>query len=591
MLEDPQVRDVVLKLIEEGEWSPGPNPIDDETAGALRAVREKGQALREMSLHTNPFYLIGATTRDDRRRIVALAEEKSLHADHESCQKARSTLTNPRTRLTAEVGWLPGVSPKKAEHLMRLLTQDPMAIRAEKGIPTLAHANLLAAVFDTLGDEEPPESVADFIVEFAWVADNIEPSTVLRDINEDRSVSGFAEIADGETIETEISEKRKSYRDTIKSALGHLSTTNLMAVMSRAVVLATNSGENYGPELIHELADAYEVGAQGFLVKEAANISQLVASIKDAASRGTAAVDPLIARVGAVAANWTRVAQPILLSTKARGIQHQSSAGIAYSIRGLAGDLFNERGMLVQAQTLTNIIGESFSDAPEVSELVTGDMAVIADLFERRNEAVEKEEEWAKEITYEAEIGAVFKQQFRISPDGIEWKGRRFPLETIKQVRWGGMRHSVNGIPTGTTYTIIFGDSSTYETVSLRRSEVYSKIIGCLWGAVCGRLITELLMSLANAKWVRFGGALIGDEGVELTRHRTFRSGERVRCSWAEVQVYSADGSFFIKSKSDSKTYDSMSYVQVDNVHVLEAVIRVFFKAPHPRMSDLLKGG
>jgi hypothetical protein len=44
---------------------------------------------------------LGVTTRDDRRRIVELAEEKSLELDHEVCQKARSDLTNPRTRLSA----------------------------------------------------------------------------------------------------------------------------------------------------------------------------------------------------------------------------------------------------------------------------------------------------------------------------------------------------------------------------------------------------------------------------------------------------------------------------------------------------------
>jgi len=33
------------------------------------------------SLNNSPFYLLGATTRDDRRCIVELAEEKSLTLD------------------------------------------------------------------------------------------------------------------------------------------------------------------------------------------------------------------------------------------------------------------------------------------------------------------------------------------------------------------------------------------------------------------------------------------------------------------------------------------------------------------------------
>lgn len=67
------------------------------------------RTLKSTALHQAPFALLGVTTRDDRRRIVELAEDKSLELDHDVCQKARSDLTNPRTRLRAEIAWLPRV--------------------------------------------------------------------------------------------------------------------------------------------------------------------------------------------------------------------------------------------------------------------------------------------------------------------------------------------------------------------------------------------------------------------------------------------------------------------------------------------------
>src|SRR5690348_6600960 len=84
----------------------------------------------------SPFAILGATCRDDRKRIVELAEEKSLELDHDVCQKARSDLTNPRTRLNAEIGWLPGISPRKASQLLSGVRQDPRAIAKEEGLPT-----------------------------------------------------------------------------------------------------------------------------------------------------------------------------------------------------------------------------------------------------------------------------------------------------------------------------------------------------------------------------------------------------------------------------------------------------------------------
>lgn len=46
-------------------------------------------------LHQSPFALLGVTTRDDRKHIVQLAEERSLELNPDLCQKARSDLTNP----------------------------------------------------------------------------------------------------------------------------------------------------------------------------------------------------------------------------------------------------------------------------------------------------------------------------------------------------------------------------------------------------------------------------------------------------------------------------------------------------------------
>lgn len=142
-------------------------------------------------MHANPFWILGVTTRDDRRKIVEMAEERSLHIDHDLCQKARSDLTNPRARLSAEMAWMPGVAPRVAEKLTKTLSEDPFSVRSEDGLPELARANLMAAAFELVDESEPAESIAELIRDFAWVVETIDASDVLRDVNEDRAVSGF----------------------------------------------------------------------------------------------------------------------------------------------------------------------------------------------------------------------------------------------------------------------------------------------------------------------------------------------------------------------------------------------------------------
>ena len=548
------------------------------------------RTLKATALHQTPFAILGVTTRDDRRRIVELAEEKSLDLDHDVCQKARSDLTNPRTRLSAEIAWLPGVSPRKASQLVENLLHDPMAVRGESGLPTLAHLNLLAAAFEAVDSEHDAEDLASFIQEVAYLVDEIDPEDVLRDINEDRAVSGFPEVRALDQIEAELAERKRYYRSAIKDALDRLPPTTLVQVMTDTVEGVTLGGEDHAPELIDDLVDSYEVETQGFLQKEAENVHKLIKAARDSANSGEAAVKPYVDKLDAVARNWDKVAQPIQLSAKARGIDHEASRDLAYEIRSLAIDLFNTHDMLTQSQRLTGLLQELFAELPEVSERVEQDADALADIFHERKQAVARRDEWAREITYRAEIGVMFKDTLSISPDGISWKGQSFSLDSITRVRWGGVRHSVNGVPTGTTYTIAFGDKRSEAVVELKKEDIYSKFIDKLWRAVCIRLLGEMLEALKDGRDLYFGDALLHDDGITLVKHKFLGANERVRCTWGQVQIWNADGSFCIGSKDDKKTNVGISYIHVANTHILEQLIRMAFKKPGlRRLSELLQ--
>lgn len=465
-----------------------------------------------------------------------------------------------------------------------------MAVREESGLPTLAHLNLLAAAFEAVDGEHDAEDLASFIQEVAYLVDEIDPESVLRDINEDRAVSGFPEVRALDQVEAELAERKRYYRNAIKHALDRLPPTTLVQVMTDTVEAVTFGGEEHAPELIDDLVDSYEVEAQGFLQKEAENVHKLINAAREAANSGEAAVKPYVDKLYAVVRNWDKVAQPIQLSAKARGIDHEASRDLAYEIRSLAIDLFNTHDMLTQAQRLTGLLQELFAELPEVSERVEQDADALADIFHERKQAVARRDEWAREITYRAEIGVMFKDTLSISPDGISWKGQSFSLDSITRVRWGGVRHSVNGVPTGTTYTIAFGDKRSEAVVELKKEDIYSKFIDKLWRAVCVRLLGEMLEALKDGRDLYFGDALLHDDGITLVRHKFLGANERVRCTWGQVQIWNADGSFCIGSKDDKKTNVGISYIHVANTHILEQLIRMAFKKPGMRrLSDLLQ--
>ena len=586
--EYPEVYEMTIRYIREEIKSAFSNSNSTDrsiTAGQMKV----GAGEIRTALHNNPFSILGVTTRDDRRRIVELAEEKSLTLDSDACTKARSDLTTPRNRLAVEMAWLPGLSPNSARVLVGNLHSHIDLVKKATTAPALAKANLLAAAIELLDPEMDVNPWCDWIVEFAYTVDMIEPENVLREINEDRSVSGFPEVKGIEQIEVELRERQRFYTDTIKTALNRFSSDKLVDVVTRVVETTTHSGEEHGASLIHDLIERYESDSNvnKFLQDEAGNIKKLAEAIRQAAHKGESSVKPLVDKLIQVVGKWDSVAQPIQLSVKARGLDHDLSYEVAHSIRNLGLDLFNKHDMLGTVNRLTNVLQELFAELPDMVEKLDQDAETLDEIHKNRKNAQERSAEWAREITYQAEIGLIFKDTLRISPNGVEWKNNLIPLDSIAWVRWGAVSRSVNGVPTGTDYTIAVGDNRSSSVIETRKGEIFSSFTDKLWRAVCVRLLTETLEELKNGKSISIGGVVIDDKGLQLTKHKFFGNETEYR-DWGKVTYVSSGGSLFITAQDDKKVYVSLPYLSTPNAHILEAMIRLSFKKWTGRLSGLL---
>lgn len=558
-------------------------------AGCDPAKTDTGRVWKPFgaSIDNVPFAVLGATPRDTRKRIVELAEERSLELDPVVCQKARSDLTNPRTRLSAEVAWFPGLSPGKIVKCIGELHDDPMSIRGETGLPPLAHFNLMAYALETV-NEGDGDSIGDFVCEVSGLAEDVDSESVLRDVNEDRQIAKFPPVQAVEQVDAALSEHKDRCRGAVKRALNALPSATLVHALTVAVDTATDSGETPAPKLLDDLIDSYAVEVQAALDMGASRIRRLVAAVKSSVGNGAPAVDAKIAQLEVATRKWDAIAQPIQLSYKARGMDHEVSHGLANEIRSLAVDLFNSHDLLVQAQRITELLQEIFAELPDVSEQLEEDADALEDVAEKRQKSEVEQREWEQKITYSADVGAIFKNRLSIGRDGIVWKGQQFQLASVSLVRWGGVRHSTNGIPTGTTYTIGFGSQRSSATVELKKQSIYAAFTDKLWQAVCTRLVWELLEGVKEGKQFRFGTALIRDDGLTLTKHRFLGSNESVPCGWHDVHVWSQDGSLYIGRKADKKTYVGLSYISDWNTHILEAAIRSAFKKGINKLSDVL---
>jgi hypothetical protein len=535
-----------------------------------------------------PFGVLGASTRDNRHRIVELAETKNLTVDGDLLSRARSDLTNPRARVSAEVAWLPGLSPARASSLCDLLRRDLEAfLAAATNESPLVQANMIAAALEWFDPLTEAHSWVKWILSLADASGRVQGDAVLRILNEDRAVAGIPEIPMLEFLDSELGLRRRSFRSAVKDALDRIPTGTMLQVITQVATTATDNGTRQAPLLIDEIIDIFEVEAGPFFDREADNARRLMAAV--ASSRSPeAVVQRLLEGVERVVRNWVHVAKPIYLSMRPRGLEHTPSHKLANELRGLSIRLNNDHGLFEPSQRITSLLQHAFADLFSLADQVQQDANTLKEIAEEQQRSREQREQWARDIAFEAELGLVIKDRLRLSTEGVEWKGSRYRLEAITRIGWGATRHSVNGIPTGTSYKIFVGDDQNIAEIRLGNAELFTGFVERLWRAVGPRLVTELLRGLREGKRYHFGQAILDDRGIDVPKHRWFKADERVYGTWDKIHVWAADGSFHIGAKGDKKTFAALPYQEANNTLVLETAIRAAFEKGADRLSDIL---
>lgn len=537
----------------------------------------------------NPFAILKASSRDRKAHLNELADEAALHGDHDAAINARNVLSNPRTRLAAEVAWFPGLSPKRIT-----LTLDHIAqggTPALDGFNALSCANFLVETLDACSKGGPGE-LQEGIEALASHVENIDVENVLQAINEDRQAAELPAVTDPSLVEAEINERVKHYERTATALLEDLPTMEMVEVYEGLISDSTNEGEDVGHRLIDALIDSYELKASSFLSEEAGRIKGLVEKAKTAADNHAsekqvrASVNEII---GALRI-WDRVAHPIQLAYKSRGLTHDESQDLAFAARGLGIHIFNKHDYLDDAKLMSEAIQELFSEIAAVSEKIEEDIKALNDIAinraeKKRNEA-ESEAEFAQEITYSTEFGLIFKDKFRISPEGFDYKGSLIPLDQITGVRWGAVKKSTNGIPTGTYY--YFGYGTKTSSVLLQPNQhQYQAIIQRAWRAVCMRILLDWMGDWSKGRKVTIAGVDVSDDGLVLRRSRFLKDDETKFFTWFEVSKGAHNGFLHFYGKPDKKFTASFSYKDGWNVHILDFAIDKIWEGKANKLSKI----
>lgn len=533
-----------------------------------------------MNLFENPFYILGISTRDSKQRIVEACDEKSLTLDSDMCMRFRAMLTQPRNRLMAEISWLPGVAPSRALNLLEKVKTDPRDLfNSVKGSDPLVKCNALAALLKHHNFKESP--VNYLIITIAKAFDEINYDNLLSTINEDRHLAGLPQIQDLENIKEAIQEHAKYLVCAMRDALNNAPNPDI--VFTKIVEHITSNGQVHPPLLIADLTELYKIEVQKYLDKLAQEIRAITEGIQS--HNNIEKIDSALNLLEKKVKSWDQIVQPIQLIMQSKGMEDSHSQEIANELRRTTIYLANELEMHDMAQRVSMLMAEVFKELPQFAERVSEDLSVLEDILDRKVRSVEEERKWREEISLDIEIGKLIKDRLIISPDIITYKGRSIKTAEVTRVRWGVFVQIINGIRTS-YYTIWVGTpnqlfkvecNTTFEGTATVEAR-YSLITDKLWKAVCVRLFSETLSSLSSGEKKVYGDAVIDKDGVLLKKSKLLWMSEPFYSKWEDLSISNGPGTFIIQSTNEKKAKAELSYRDIDNVHILEAMLRFLWK-------------
>lgn len=540
-----------------------------------------------MNLFQNPFYIIRVSTRDSKQTIVETCDAKSLTIDADLCTRFRSVLTHPRNRLSAELAWLPGLSPVRALGLIEKLQKDPkMFLTSLDGTNPLARCNVLITyLFHHKPQDE--SQIGNLLIDIARSFDQIDYSNLLTIINEDRQIAKIPLIQDVESIKQEMQNRRDYMVGVMKNSLNNVKAPD--KVLTEIIAKTMSDWKQHPPILIEELTDKYQIEVQKYLDQLVGQIRTVISTIQKQPKKSFEYQMPTLYKF---LKTWDQIAQPIQLVQQSKGMDDPYSKELAQELRSLAITMANSYEMHPEAKQVTKMVAEIFKELPQFAEKVSEDLTALEDILKRKVQSKKEEQQWRKECSLDVELGSfLFKKRLKITPEIIRFKNDQVSTKDVNRIRWGATatKHSVNYIPTGTSYSFFIQIGSNQKSIRIEPSDqsLYDMIVDRLWKAVGMRLYSETLRSLSEGGTVSFGDSMVTmHKDVVYLKKFVTKGGiifkkttqETFPYRWEDLRISNGNGSFIIQVSSDKEVKTELSYIDSDNVHILETTLRFLLK-------------
>lgn len=168
-----------------------------------------------------------------------------------------------------------------------------------------------------------------------------------------------------------------------------------------------------------------------------------------------------------------------------------------------------------------------------------------------------------------------------VTPEYVQYKGRRLSNQDIIGIRFGIYKHYTNGIPDTTSYLIGLGSAQTSLVIECNRflrSEAkiqadFNRILGSLFYQVVPGIVSRVSTRIVSGTPYHIGGCRVAADGILLHTGALMWKKEHF-VPWCDIRHESSQGSLTVYSGTNPKISETCSLRDAWNAVIFEFIAK-----------------